>query len=211
MKKMYDIVIAIILALGAIISVAIFSNAIDRINKKSEVVIVKGTATMERPIDEYSFTMTLDTTSKEIDSVYEAMYDKEDKISNNIQYKYTKDKVDLTPITKKDDKTVIGYDLTSVYTFTSKNLDDIKKIREDVNKFSAQYPDISLSDIDVKYGEINANSLIEKASKDAKNKAYNLAKENSKGLGSIVKIKQERLVINDKNVSVTVTATYEIN
>ena len=34
MKKMYDIVIAIILALGAIISVAIFSNAIDRINKK---------------------------------------------------------------------------------------------------------------------------------------------------------------------------------
>ena len=84
MKKMYDIVIAIILALGAIISVAIFSNAIDRINKKSEVVIVKGTATMERPIDEYSFTMTLDTTSKEIDSVYEAMYDKEDKISNNI-------------------------------------------------------------------------------------------------------------------------------
>lgn len=68
-----------------------------------------------------------------------------------------------------------------------------------------------MSDIDVKYGEINANSLIEKASKDAKNKAYNLAKENSKGLGSIVKIKQERLVINDKNVSVTVTATYEIN
>ena len=91
MKKMYDIVIAIILAFGAIISVAIFSNTIDKLNKKNQVVIVKGYAQVDRPIEEYNFVMSIKSKAKDVSSVYNALYEKEDRISANIDYKYTKE------------------------------------------------------------------------------------------------------------------------
>lgn len=211
MKKMYDIVISIILALGLIISVAIFSNAVDKINKKSHVVIVKGTANISRPIKEYNFYIDIKTSAKEIDGVYNNLYNLEDILSNNIEYKYTKETMNLDSILKQDLKTIQGYQVHATYLFKSSKLDDIEKMREAVNRFTAQYVEMSLSDINVVYGNINEEALINQATKDAKNKAYSIVKENSKSLGDLVKIKQDKISINDEYATAIVTVTYEIN
>ncbi|WP_288186538.1 SIMPL domain-containing protein [uncultured Sneathia sp.] len=205
MKKMYDIVIAIILAFGAIISVAIFSNTIDKLNKKNQVVIVKGYAQVDRPVEEYNFVMSIKSKAKDVSSVYNALYEKEDRISANIDYKYTKEDVDLEALSTQ------GYELTCNYIFHSDKLEDIKKIREEVNKISVQYKDVELNDIQEVYADVDENDLINQAIKDAKKKAYILVKENKKSLGSLIKIKQDKIIKNDKIVSVTVTVTYEIN
>ena len=205
MKKMYDIVIAIILAFGAIISVAIFSNTIDKLNKKNQVVIVKGYAQVDRPVEEYNFVMSIKSKAKDVSSVYNALYEKEDRISANIDYKYTKEDVDLEALSPQ------GYELTCNYIFHSDKLEDIKKIREEVNKNSVQYKDVELNDIQEVYADVDENDLINQAIKDAKKKAYILVKENKKSLGSLIKIKQDKIIKNDKIVSVTVTVTYEIN
>lgn len=205
MKKMYDIVIAIILAFGAIISVAIFSNTIDKLNKKNQVVIVKGYAQVDRPVEEYNFVMSIKSKAKDVSSVYNALYEKEDRISANIDYKYKKEDVDLEALSPQ------GYELTCNYIFHSDKLEDIKKIREEVNKISVQYKDVELNDIQEVYADVDENDLINQAIKDAKKKAYILVKENKKSLGSLIKIKQDKIIKNDKIVSVTVTVTYEIN
>lgn len=205
MKKMYDIVIAIILAFGAIISVAIFSNTIDKLNKKNQVVIVKGYAQVDRPVEEYNFVMSIKSKAKDVSSVYNALYEKEDRISANIDYKYTKEDVNLEALSPQ------GYELTCNYIFHSDKLEDIKKIREEVNKISVQYKDVELNDIQEVYADVDENDLINQAIKDAKKKAYILVKENKKSLGSLIKIKQDKIIKNDKIVSVTVTVTYEIN
>lgn len=211
MKKMYDIVTAVILALGLIISVAIFSNSLDKINKKSHIIIVKGNATIDRPIKEYNFTITVKTVAKEIDAVYNNLYNLEDIISGNIHYKYKKDDVNLSTILKKDGKTIQGYQVEASYTFNSNKLDEIKKIKEEVNKFTAQYPEMELGDINIVYADINQNALINQATKDAKNKAYSIVKENSKTLGSLVRIKQDKISVGESKATVNVTVTYEIN
>lgn len=211
MKKMYDIVTAVILALGLIISVAIFSNSLDKINKKSHIIIVKGNATIDRPIKEYNFTITVKTVAKEIDAVYNNLYNLEDIISGNIHYKYKKDDVNLSTILKKDGKTIQDYQVEASYTFNSNKLDEIKKIKEEVNKFTAQYPEMELGDINIVYADINQNALINQATKDAKNKAYSIVKENSKTLGPLVRIKQDKISIGESKATVNVTVTYEIN
>lgn len=211
MKKMYDIVISIILALGLIISVAIFSNAIDKINKKSNVVIVKGTANVTRTIKEYSFFIDIQTSAKDIDAAYNNLYNLEDRLSNNIEYKYTKETMNLESVVKSDGKTIQSYKIHATYVFKANKLEDIEKIRESVNRFTAQYVEMSLSDLNFVYGNINEENLINQATKDARNKAYSIVKENSKSLGNLVKIKQDKISINDEKATVNVTVTYEIN
>ena len=211
MKKMYDIVISIILALGLIISVAIFSNAIDKINKKRNVVIVKGTANVTRPIKEYSFFIDIQTSAKDIDAAYNNLYNLEDRLSNNIEYKYTKETMNLESVVKSDGKTIQSYKIHATYVFKANKLEDIEKIRESVNRFTAQYVEMSLSDLNFVYGNINEENLINQATKDARNKAYSIVKENSKSLGNLVKIKQDKISINDEKATVNVTVTYEIN
>lgn len=211
MKKMYDIVISIILALGLIISVAIFSNAIDKINKKSNVVIVKGTANVTRPIKEYSFFIDIQTSAKDIDAAYNNLYNLEDRLSNNIEYKYTKETMNLESVVKSDGKTIQSYKIHATYVFKANKLEDIEKIRESVNRFTAQYVEMSLSDLNFVYGNINEENLINQATKDARNKAYSIVKENSKSLGNLVKIKQDKISINDEKATVNITVTYEIN
>lgn len=211
MKKMYDIVISIILALGLIISVAIFSNAIDKINKKSNVVIVKGTANVTRPIKEYSFFIDIQTSAKDIDAAYNNLYNLEDRLSNNIEYKYTKETMNLESVVKSDGKTIQSYKIHATYVFKANKLEDIEKIRESVNRFTAQYVEMSLSDLNFVYGNINEENLINQATKDARNKAYSIVKENSKSLGNLVKIKQDKISINDEKATINVTVTYEIN
>lgn len=211
MKKMYDIIISIILALGLIISVAIFSNAVDNINKKNHIVIVKGTSSITRPIKEYKFSVIIETSAKDIDATYNNLYTLEDRLASNVEYKYEKDSMDLENIKKIDGKSIIGYKVKANYTFKSNKLDEIKKMREEVNKITAQYVDMDLSDIEVIYGNVNEEALINQAIKNAKNKAYNIVKENSKQLGDVIKIKQDRISTNDDKSSVNVTVTYEIN
>ena len=80
-----------------------------------------------------------------------------------------------------------------------------------MNKISVQYKDVELNDIQEVYADVDENDLINQAIKDAKKKAYILVKENKKSLGSLIKIKQDKIIKNDKIVSVTVTVTYEIN
>lgn len=70
---------------------------------------------------------------------------------------------------------------------------------------------MSLSDLNFVYGNINEENLINQATKDARNKAYSIVKENSKSLGNLVKIKQDKISINDEKATVNVTVTYEIN
>lgn len=211
MKKMYDIMVAIILALACIISISIFSNTINKINKKENVIIVKSKTTLEKNIKEYSFYIELRASSKSLENSYELIYEKEDNIIKSTTFKYIKEKEIITTEFKANSDSISQYKILNIYKMSSNKLEDIEKMRLEVQKKALQIKDASITDIEIIFANVDENQLINKAIKEAKDRAYRLAKENSKSLGDVVKIQQEKIIDNEKNASVTIIVTYEIN
>lgn len=211
MKKMYDIMVAIILALACIISISIFSNTINKINKKENVIVVKSKTTLEKNIKEYSFYIELRASSKSLENSYELIYEKEDNIIKSTSFKYIKEKEIITTEFKANSDNISQYKILNIYKMSSNKLEDIEKMRLEVQKKALQIKDASITDIEIIFSNVDENQLINKAIKEAKDRAYRLAKENSKSLGDVVKIQQEKIIDNEKNASVTIIVTYEIN
>ena len=69
MNKMSNIIVAIVLALGAIISMAIIANAIEKNNISNKTITVRGNAIKEFKIKDYSFDVTIYVNSKDLNSV----------------------------------------------------------------------------------------------------------------------------------------------
>lgn len=216
MNKMSNIIVAIILALGAIISMAIIANAIEKNNISNKTITVRGNAIKEFKIKDYSFDVTIYVNSKDLNKGYDELFEKEQNVKNSLEngVKYTEDNIKALANFKTSGNGVKDYEIYKTIKFTDVNLEMLKKIKESMDLLSLQVRDIKVSEITNTFENETDNDkkeLLSQAMKDAKNKAYTLVKANNHDLGDVNKIVQGRFFKEKNKLSVIVTVVYEIN
>lgn len=216
MNKMSNIIVAIILALGAIISMAIIANAIEKNNISNKTITVRGNAIKEFKIKDYSFDVTIYVNSKDLNKGYDELFEKEQNVKNSLEngVKYTEDNIKALANFKTSGNGVKDYEIYKTIKFTDVNLEVLKKIKESMDLLSLQVKDIKVSEIINTFENETDNDkkeLLSQAMKDAKNKAYTLVKANNHDLGDVNKIVQGRFFKEKNKLSVIVTVVYEIN
>lgn len=216
MNKMSNIIVAIVLALGAIISMAIIANAIEKNNISNKTITVRGNAIKEFKIKDYSFDVTIYVNSKDLNKGYDELFEKEQNVKNSLEngVKYTEDNIKALANFKTSGNGVKDYEIYKTIKFTDVNLEMLKKIKESMDLLSLQVRDIKVSEIINTFENETDNDkkeLLSQAMKDAKNKAYTLVKANNHDLGDVNKIVQGRFFKEKNKLSVIVTVVYEIN
>lgn len=216
MNKMSNIMVAVILALGAIISMAIIANAIDKNNISNRTVTVRGSATTILDTKQYSFETTIYVKSKDLNKAYDELFEKEQNIKNNIskdtvyEEKSIKAKANFRQNTDK----VIDYEVFKTLKFVNRDISKLNKVKEELDLLSLKINNIKVHDIKVEYEDITngiKNDLLSKAMKDAKEKAYIMVKEKGHDVGDYNKVIQGRFFVEDNKLSVIVTVVFEIN
>lgn len=213
MKKMYDIVISIILVLGLIISAAIISNSFDKLARKTNVIVIKGHYVKILNPKSYEFSLNFYENSKELEKAYELLYEREDKIKKLISiYNFEESNIMVKANFKENTDVVIDYNLNKSLVFKSKSLNEIKKIRTNVERLLVQINNINISDIESEYNEEKANEseLLVLAVEDAKKKAHEILKREGKQLGDLTKLINTSIVRKNEKITVDVTVTYQI-
>ncbi|WP_068268204.1 SIMPL domain-containing protein [Caviibacter abscessus] len=216
MNKMSNIIVAIVLALGAIISMAIIANAIERNNTSNKTITVRGNAVKEFKIKEYSFDVSIYVNSKDINKAYDELFEKEQNIKNVLENgeTYTESNVKAKANFKEGSSSVKDYEIYKTLTFNNVSIEKLNKIKESLDLLALQIKDITVLDIVNTYEsetDDDKKELLSQAMKDAKNKAYTLVKANNHDLGDVRKILQGRFFKEKNKLSVIVTVVYEIN
>ena len=216
MNKMSNIMVAVILALGAIISMAIIANAIDKNNISNRTVTVRGSATTILDTKQYSFETTIYVKSKDLNKAYDELFEKEQNIKNNISKDtvYEEQSIKAKANFKQNTDKVIDYEVFKTLKFVNRDISKLNKVKEELDLLSLKINNIKVHDIKVEYEDITngiRNDLLSKAMKDAKEKAYIMVKEKGHDVGDYNKVIQGRFFVEDNKLSVIVTVVFEIN
>ncbi len=216
MNKMSNIMVAVILALGAIISMAIIANAIDKNNISNRTVTVRGSATTILDTKQYSFETTIYVKSKDLNKAYDELFEKEQNIKNNISKDivYEEQSIKAKANFRQNTDKVIDYEVFKTLKFVNRDISKLNKVKEELDLLSLKINNIKVHDIKVEYEDITngiKNDLLSKAMKDAKEKAYIMVKEKGHDVGDYSKVIQGRFFVEDNKLSVIVTVVFEIN
>ena len=216
MNKMSNIMVAVILALGAIISMAIIANAIDKNNISNRTVTVRGSATAILDTKQYSFETTIYVKSKDLNKAYDELFEKEQNIKNNISKDtvYEEQSIKAKANFRQNTDKVIDYEVFKTLKFVNRDISKLNKVKEELDLLSLKINNIKVHDIKVEYEDITngiKNDLLSKAMKDAKEKAYIMVKEKGHDVGDYSKVIQGRFFVEDNKLSVIVTVVFEIN
>lgn len=216
MNKMSNIMVAVILALGAIISMAIIANAIDKNNISNRTVTVRGSATTILNTKQYSFETTIYVKSKDLNKAYDELFEKEQNIKNNISKDivYEEQSIKAKANFRQNTDKVIDYEVFKTLKFVNRDISKLNKVKEELDLLSLKINNIKVHDIKVEYEDITngiKNDLLSKAMKDAKEKAYIMVKEKGHDVGDYNKVIQGRFFVEDNKLSVIVTVVFEIN
>ncbi|GEM_PF-1846298 len=216
MNKMSNIMVAVILALGAIISMAIIANAIDKNNISNRTVTVRGSATTILDTKQYSFETTIYVKSKDLNKAYDELFEKEQNIKNNISKDtvYEEQSIKAKANFRQNTDKVIDYEVFKTLKFVNRDISKLNKVKEELDLLSLKINNIKVHDIKVEYEDITngiKNDLLSKAMKDAKEKAYIMVKEKGHDVGDYNKVIQGRFFVEDNKLSVIVTVVFEIN
>ena len=211
MNKMSNIMVAVILALGAIISMAIIANAIDKNNISNRTVTVRGSATTILDTKQYSFETTIYVKSKDLNKAYDELFEKEQNIKNNISKDilYEEQSIKAKANFRQTTDKVIDYEVFKTLKFVNRDISKLNKVKEELDLLS-----LKINNIKVEYEDITngiKNDLLSKAMKDAKEKAYIMVKEKGHDVGDYNKVIQGRFFVEDNKLSVIVTVVFEIN
>lgn len=216
MNKMSNIMVAVILALGAIISMAIIANAIDKNNISNRTVTVRGSATTILDTKQYSFETTIYVKSKDLNKAYDELFEKEQNIKNNISKDivYEEQSIKAKANFRQNTDKVIDYEVFKTLKFVNRDILKLNKVKEELDLLSLKINNIKVHDIKVEYEDITngiKNDLLSKAMKDAKEKAYIMVKEKGHDVGDYSKVIQGRFFVENNKLSVIVTVVFEIN
>lgn len=216
MNKMSNIMVAVILALGAIISMAIIANAIDKNNISNRTVTVRGSATTILDTKQYSFETTIYVKSKDLNKAYDELFEKEQNIKNNISKDivYEEQSIKAKANFRQNTDKVIDYEVFKTLKFVNRDISKLNKVKEELDLLSLKINNIKVHDIKVEYEDITngiKNDLLSKAMKDAKEKVYIMVKEKGHDVGDYNKVIQGRFFVEDNKLSVIVTVVFEIN
>ena len=195
MKKIQFLVIAAILSFGLIISSAILSNMVEKVNKREDSISVKGVAERKVKANKGVLILTLMRSNK---TAEDATTIKDeitilDLVENEIEYSNIK----TEPIYNGNTKEILSYNVYQTITITTNKVDTLANTSLELSKLTLKLPNLVVDTPEYYLTDIEKykNDLIKSATNNAKNTAIDVLKVNGKEIGDIKSLIQDEYKI----------------
>ena len=148
MKKIQFLVIAAILSFGLIISSAILSNMVEKVNKREDSISVKGVAERKVKANKGVLILTLMRSNKTAEDAYSKLEEdlttiKDeitilDLVENEIEYSNIK----TEPIYNGNTKEILSYNVYQTITITTNKVDTLANTSLELSKLTLKLPNL---------------------------------------------------------------------
>ena len=199
MKKIQFLVIAAILSFGLIISSAILSNMVEKVNKREDSISIKGVADKKVKSNKGVLIMTLMQTDKSADIAYskleedlKVIQDEFDILElNENEINYSNIKTEPIYISKTDK--ISSFNVYQTITITTNKVDSLSNISFELSKISLKLPKFVVDTPEYYLTDIEKykSELINSAANNAKNTAIDVLKVSHKELGDLKNLTQD--------------------
>ena len=199
MKKIQFLVIAAILSFGLIISSAILSNMVEKVNKREDSISIKGVADKKVKSNKGVLIMTLMQTDKSADIAYskleedlKVIQDEFDILElNENEINYSNIKTEPIYISKTDK--ISSFNVYQTITITTNKVDSLSNISLELSKISLKLPKFVVDTPEYYLTDIEKykSELINSAANNAKNTAIDVLKVSHKELGDLKNLTQD--------------------
>ncbi len=205
---------ALILAVGLMVGGTFVQNGLRKLSTRNRVVTVKGLAEMEVKADKVTWPLVYKVLGNDMSVLYNEIKDSNRKITDFLKSKGIKDEeisinapeiIDTQAERYNSSVQPYRYNVTTVITVTSKQVDLVRKLINEQSellkqgiaiisgeyRYNVTYAYTSLNDIKPK--------MIEEATKNARMAAEKFAKDSESSLGSIQKAYQGQFSIENRD------------
>ena len=197
MKKVQFIIISTILTFGLIVSGALISNALDKVNKSENKITVKGVAEKRIKADRAVINIILTSKNKDVEEAKKSIDEKEKAVTELLEtQQIQKENYDIGNLKIKP-----SYEITQIISINTKDVDKIDEIYEKLAELPLTYnnlevikPEFYITGIE-KYKK----DLLIEASKNAEMRAFEMLKVNNNRVGDLKNMVQGQFeILEDK-------------
>ena len=203
MKKIQFLVIAAILSFGLIISSAILSNMVEKVNKREDSISVKGVAERKVKANKGVLILTLMRSNKTAEDAYSKLEEDlttikdEITILNLVENEIEYSNIKTEPIYNGNTKEILSYNVYQTITITTNKVDTLANTSLELSKLTLKLPNLVVDTPEYYLTDIGKykNDLIKSATNNAKNTAIDVLKVNGKEIGDIKSLIQDEYKI----------------
>ena len=203
MKKIQFLVIAAILSFGLIISSAILSNMVEKVNKREDSISVKGVAERKVKANKGVLILTLMRSNKIAEDAYSKLEEDlttikdEITILNLVENEIEYSNIKTEPIYNGNTKEISSYNVYQTITITTNKVDTLANTSLELSKLTLKLPNLVVDTPEYYLTDIEKykNDLIKSATNNAKNTAIDVLKVNGKEIGDIKSLIQDEYKI----------------
>lgn len=207
---------AVILVIGMLVMGFFIKQGLNTFSTKDRVVNVKGLAEMEVPANKVTWPLTYKDLGNDLPALYDKINSTNKAIVDFLKQKgITEDEIcinapeiiDLNAERYTNNTSPYRYNVTSVITVTSTQVDLIRKLISEQSELLKQGIAITSGDYryNVQYEFTGLNDvkpqMIEEATKNARASAEKFAKDSESKLGKIKRASQGQFSINDRDAN----------
>lgn len=207
MKKVQFIIISTILTFGLIVSGALISNALDKVNKSENKITVKGVAEKRIKADRAVINIILTSKNKDVEEAKKSIDEKEKAVTELLETQqiqkenYDIGNLKIKPSYVGETNKISDYEITQIISINTKDLDKIDEIYEKLAELPLTYnnlevikPEFYITGIE-KYKK----DLLIEASKNAEMRAFEMLKVNNNRVGDLKNMVQGQFeILEDK-------------
>ncbi|RRD40943.1 DUF541 domain-containing protein [Leptotrichia sp. OH3620_COT-345] len=207
MKKVQFIIISTILAFGLIVSGALISNALDKINKSENRITVKGVAERRIKADRAIVNVILSAKNKDIEEAKKAISEKETAVIELLDLikvekeNYNVQNLKIKPTYIGESNKISDYQILQTISINMKEIDKIDEIYEKLFELTLKFNNLEV--IKPKFYitgiEKYKKDLLIDASKNAEMRAFEMLKVNNGRIAELKKLTQGQFeILEDK-------------
>lgn len=205
---------ALILAIGLVVGGSFMQNGLRKLAVRNRVVTVRGLAEQEVKADKVTWPLTYKVLGNNMSTLYDEIKETNGKIVTFLKSKGIKDEeisvnapeiIDTQADRYNSNVQPYRYNVTTVITVTSKQVDLVRKLANEQSELLKQGVAIISGDYryNVTYDYTSLNDIkpqmIEEATKNARAAAEKFAKDSESRLGGIQKAYQGQFSIEDRD------------
>ncbi|BBM36363.1 SIMPL domain-containing protein [Pseudoleptotrichia goodfellowii] len=207
MKKVQFIIISTILTFGLIVSGALISNALDKVNKSENQITVKGVAERRIKADRAVVRVILTAKNKNLEDAKKIIAEKETAVNEILtsekieEENYDTGNLKIKPNFAGDTDKITDYEITQTISVNLKEVEKIDQIYEKLSELTLTFnnlevikPEFYITGIE-KYKK----DLLIEASKNAESRAFEMLKVNKNKVGEVKSMTQGQFeVLEDR-------------
>ncbi|MDO5089215.1 MAG: SIMPL domain-containing protein [Leptotrichiaceae bacterium] len=207
MKKVQFIIISTILTFGLIVSGALISNALDKINKSENKITVKGVAERRIKADRAIVNVILSAKNKDIEEAEKTISEKEAAVTELLNLikiekeNYNIQNMKIKPTYIGESNKISEYQVTQIISVNMKDVDKIDEIYEKLSELTLKFNNLEVikPQFYITGIERYKKDLLIDASKNAEMRAFEMLKVNNGRVGELKTLTQGQFeILEDK-------------